>query len=368
MCDPFRCERMERMSVAVIVASNREEGIAEFVRQWDIRESDLYKVFVIEDGPIRTFDLPACVSHHAHKDIPEGMKDLVPRRTSAIKSLGIYFAWREECEHFLVLDDDCLPSFRYPNLESLIHAHLAILHRGIRAEEYEGRFFSTLEGDYARGFPDSEKLRITVPVQVSVGSWCGVPDLDGRTQLRYELKGVPMPQGNFRSQIVTKGVSYAFSGMHVFFSRSVAPYMFFFPTNDRFFRYDDIWLGFVLKRLLDGQGLAMHHSGEIFVLHSRLSVSTRNHELESRNEGYAVNDHFYRSVRSTCAMAFPSVRELFEAIKTEAGMPYFSDVLDRYLKWIGLFAKESAFEAGIPAERIEQEAMSGQAPALARTI
>lgn len=356
------------MSVAVIVASNREPGIAEFVRQWNVRESDLYKLFVVEDGPVRTFDLPPCVRHVAHRDIPDGMEELVPRRTSAVKSLGIYFAWREEHEHFLVLDDDCLPSFRYPNLETLIHAHLAILHRGVRAEDHEGRFFSTLESDYARGFPDSEKLRTTVPVEVSVGSWCGIPDLDGRTQLRYEQQGAPMPQGMFGNRIVPKGVSYAFSGMHVCFSRAVAPYMFFFPTNDRFFRYDDIWLGFVLKRLLDGQGLALHHSGEIFVLHSRLSVSTRNHELESRNEGYAVNDHFHRAVRGTSAKAFPTIRELFETIKDEAGMPYFSDVLDRYLQWIGLFTRETGSGPEASPDRAARDAVAGPRRVLARTI
>lgn len=332
------------MKTAIIIASNRKNSIEDFIQAWRFKSSKRYKVFVIEDGPSKTFNLPRFVKHYCWVDIPKKIRDLVPTKSSALKNLGFYFAYKQGYDYFLCLDDDVLPENSSQSIDDVISSHLKILNSKITKSRWAGRTFNTLAYDYPRGFPECEKEEDDklLDVKLSIGSWMNIPDIDGKTQMRYEKSHRPFPKHNMQDFIIPCGQLGPICGMHLFFDRDALPYMYFFPTLDTFYRWDDIWMGFLLKVICDEKQWCIHHSGSIALNHSRASDSKKNYELESKNDGYDVNDEFYMQASTSDSNRIGGSGKKFfhyllNHMKDSMGMPYFNEALDYYEKWVGLF-------------------------------
>jgi hypothetical protein len=342
------------MRTAVIVSSGNGAGIGEFLRRWGVSESDLYAVIVIEDSVRKSFTLPDHVRHYAYEDVPEHMGTLVPRHAAGLKNLGLYFGYVQGFDYFLLLDEDCYPSFSHPTLEALIHAHLSVLGRTTRIEEQEGTCFMGSDSGYAHGFPDSEKTGLTIPHKLSVGACYEDPDHDRRMRLCRLATGSYVPAGRFRTSTIQKGVAYVLTGGHACLDRDLVPYMYCFPAEGKYHKYGEIWLGFMLKRVMDFLGFAMVHAGEIIVVRAASSAESGALEAEDRGSARLVNDLFFRAIRSSYGQHFPGVRQLFSHIRHEIGIPYFVRMLSNHERWIQCLIEDP--RRSLPLQNLPHEA------------
>ncbi len=190
----------------------------------------------------------------------------------------MYLAWKNGCEYIITLDDDCYPQ-ACPK-HSFIERHLQAFKRD--------RWFRTIEGDQPRGIP-YERLG-HLPIRVNHGLWLDVPDLDGPTSLvRIREPRTPLlPTG---SAVVPPGMAFPLSGMNVCYHRSVVPAAYQLLMGLEmvgFDRFDDIWSGLLLKRVLDYMGWYVT-TGEPFVRHAKLS----NRFFNLRQEALALQIHEY---------------------------------------------------------------------------
>ncbi len=185
----------------------------------------------------------------------------------------MYLAWREGCDFIITLDDDC-----YPEADDFIERHLESFRRD--------RWFRTIAGDSPRGLP-YERLG-QLPVALNHGLWSESPDLDGPTSLMRirEPRSPILPRAH---EVVPPGMALPLCAMNVCYRRDVIPaaynLLMGFETEG-FDRFDDIWSGLILKRVLDYMGWYAT-SGEPFVRHVRRS----NPFVNLRREALGIQIH-----------------------------------------------------------------------------
>lgn len=209
-------------------------------------------------------------------------KDLLFRKTDAIRNMGFIEAAKLDADYILTLDDDVHP----PAGSDPIQEHLDVLQRRVpiswmnTAQEeyvswkmvdgepgYPDRHRATFDQGpiYLRGFPYG--IRDESPVKVSHGVWVNVPDFDGRTQLELgkcqecggtggvdsggtrpdgEPIDLPCPNKNCKNGYdgsrlpyslpyfrgpVPKGCYFPFCGMNVMVRKEALPYLYFAPMG-----------------------------------------------------------------------------------------------------------------------------------------
>ncbi len=97
-------------SVAIIVPTIREKEINLFLEKWDF--PDYCKVYIIEDNPEKKFKLSKNVHFHGSWQDFEEMEDswiFSKKCGGGIRSYAFYRGWKDGCDYFCSLDDDCLP-------------------------------------------------------------------------------------------------------------------------------------------------------------------------------------------------------------------------------------------------------------------
>lgn len=263
------------MDIAVVIATNRERCMKEWLAEWeqDLRDA---RVIVVEDGPEASFDLDAGyrdLSHHAWADIDgdlAGRSWIIPRRTSAVKSYGFLKAHNEGADAIWTLDDDCYPEPAWRG------DYLRVIEDRLSEDRGQDSWWNTLghSGMHPRGYPYG--IRETRrPVMIHHGLWSGVPDLDGITALDHPDWQVPEPWLH-EVKTVPRGM-FPMCGMNLAFRREMTPAMYFMLMGHGadgnhwgFDRFDDIWAGLFAKRICDHLGYAVT-SGSPSIRHTKES-------------------------------------------------------------------------------------------------
>lgn len=264
--------------IACVVPTIRPECWDSFVIAWQ-QEFLRHKVELIK---VQDGDSPY-VEHndkkHYVKDIMGSESDLIYNKSDCVRNLGFAYVAKhlKEADLILTFDDDVLP------LDETIAMHSYMLNRKVPTS-----WISTMINDYPRGFPYA--LRGESEVVLSHGVWEGVKDWDAPTQL---TRG--NPEAVFYQGPIPKGVHFPMCGMNVMFKRKLLPYMYYAPMGYRvgMDRFADIWLGVVVKRVIDENNWAAV-TGYSKVWHDRASNVWAN--LRKEAPGLELNESFWMGV------------------------------------------------------------------------
>jgi len=269
------------MLIGVCVPTAREASIASFLEAWRPHfDRDDVLLFVHEDRASKSFtpDLPR-LRHTAQEDIDRELGAaawIIPRGSGACRSFPMYLAWKERCDYIITLDDDCHPESS--GGERFIDRHIESFERD--------RWFRTIAGDEPRGVPYA-RLGL-LPVALNHGLWSDVPDLDGPTSLvrLREPRTALLPRAH---EVVPPGMAFPLCAMNVCYRRDVIPAAYNLLMgleSNGLDRFDDIWSGLILKRVIDYMGWYVT-TGEPFVRHQRQS----NPFLNLRREALGIQIH-----------------------------------------------------------------------------
>lgn len=194
----------------------------------------------------------------------------MPHKSAASRNIGHYIAYREGFDVIVALDYDCRtrPGWLETHLEALgpcVDAPaLSPTHPGGWINPVDSRFPVGGTPAYARGFPyewrtpelaEVRRTTATGDVVLNLGLWDEILDLNGIDKLFGGEPGDPgVDPGPSRVALGNIPVC----GMNTAFVRELTPAYYFLPDlwvdGWQLSRHDDIWGGYVTKRLMDRRG------------------------------------------------------------------------------------------------------------------
>lgn len=254
-------------------------------------------LIIVEDHPTKEITTPTkgflSIHHYTWNDIRSDFgKDewIFPRQNAGIRSYGFWKAHVLGADVVITLDDDC-----YPTKDDFVSGHLDNL-----ASAAPASWFPTFPHPsymYTRGFP--YEVRGVYKTVVSHGLWSNKMDLDAKTQL--SIGDVNVEAYPSIRQFVPFGYYFPMSSMNLAFTREVIPLMYF-PLMGKdpdgkpwgFDRYDDIWAGVIVKKILDHHKLAVVN-GSPFVEHVKASDPIVN--LEKEKSGMEKNEALWKQLQ-----------------------------------------------------------------------
>lgn len=174
------------------------------------------------------------------------------------RNFGFLYAYKQNYDIIITLDDDC-----FPISNTYFHEHISKL------SSYDTQFFNVLEAfenipedikKYgARGYPTIENKKF--PIVINQGLWHGDLDLPAFTFdkiLNSKDGKVPSPLSKeavvAKNFIIPKGKFSTVCGMNISFLREVVPafpWTYQDPDGYGINRYDDIWSGLFIKKIID---------------------------------------------------------------------------------------------------------------------
>jgi hypothetical protein len=241
--------------------------------------------------------------------------DLIPRRSHAETSFGLLWAWNQPSVRYVVLlDDDTVPiqtlDYFGKHIKNLEYS--GTVTRVSSDKNWVNVLFQNFERHrlYPRGYPYScmgETVRLeerswSRRVYVSQGLWTVAPDIDAVRALvtgsQKEPSAIETEEHDFPySFTVAPGHFLTVSSMNLAVRRSVIPAFYQLPMDDNPYgigRFDDIWSGVFLKRILDSVG------GEIMTGHPLCQhhKAPRNifRDLLLESSGLELNEHLWKLV------------------------------------------------------------------------
>lgn len=268
----------------LVIPSIRENYLKYFFDSWK-DYGDWDSVVVIEDNPKKTFDINInCpLYHYSHEEIQFDLKEdswIISKKDSACRVYGFLIAKRLGAQYVLSLDDDCC---NYGNIP-ICASHLNAINSFKICKETIGM--------RSRGFPYRNFGKI-VPV-CNMGLWTKVGDWSALQSLSdTNLENYFLPQKG--SYLAHPNHRYPFCGMNIFFNIDVIPAMYFPLMGIEFFRYDDIWAGWIFQKIFQHLGLCWS-IGEPFVEHSRASDVFTN--LVKEASGLRTNEMLWELINS----------------------------------------------------------------------
>src|SRR5581483_383925 len=185
--------------------------------------------------------------------------DAIPHKSAATRNFGHVVAYREGFDVIIALDYDCRPR------PSWMREHLDALGPVRDAEALQAQWINPIEqpGIYARGYPYEYRnaeaaptpRRTTGNVVVNMGLWDNILDMNGVDKLQREVPADPGPSGE-RTRVALGNIPVC--GMNTAFIAELTPAYFFLPDiwieGWQLSRHDDIWGGYILKKLMDRRG------------------------------------------------------------------------------------------------------------------
>tara|TARA_Y100000310_G_scaffold177773_1_gene177782 strand:- start:5011 stop:5904 length:894 start_codon:yes stop_codon:yes gene_type:complete len=292
--------------LTVIVATNRPESYKKFKELWQDK-LDLLPVF---DDDI------------TYKEIYEALRKdawIIPHKSDAIASWGIYKAWKRGDEFILSMSDDCYPT------DDDINQHILNFNIPVRVFKSTCKF--RVRGvPYKR--PDLEGV-----VVMSHGLWENIPDLDASSQLTLQK----FPEVNNYEETKVMTGYWPMCNMNVAFKREIAPLMYFGLMGEGwpYDRFGDIWCGIVAQKIMKHLGLYAV-SGHPFIHHDRASDPIRN--LVKEAPGVEVNEYFWErvdEVQLTKTSVEDCYLELWDKIDLQG--EYWKKRKEATKIWINLF-------------------------------
>jgi hypothetical protein len=203
----------------------------------------------------------------------------LPHKSAASRNFGHYLAWRDGYDVIFALDYDCRPR------PGWLESHLSTLTSVTDAPAVQGEWINsiTAPGFYARGYPyeyrnaEASVVHDAVAsgeVKLNMGLWDGILDLNGVDKLAAEPPAEPgLREGPNRVALGNIPVC----GMNNAFRAELTPAYFFLPDlwidGWQLSRHDDIWGGYVVKKLMDLRG-------DLFTFGSPVVEHTKQTRLE----------------------------------------------------------------------------------------
>jgi hypothetical protein len=316
------------LKTTVVIPTIRPEMMPKFLQDWQEELKDAH-IIVVEDHPTRSLSLEGGnVSHYCQADVTDAkLDDVIPFFTCAIANFGFLQAKADKPDFIVMLNDDVKP------LTSLfLQTHAAAL--GEFAVD-ESAWVNTGTGVWARGVPYRNRARHSTCV-VNHGLWAGNPDLDALTSLYLGRVASEMPFEPC-NRVIPVGRYFPFSDINFAFTTSALPMMFLAPMGKGypFWRFEDVWMGVVLKKVCDHLGLAVR-SGMPLVKHTRASNVWAN--LRGEATALEFNEMFWQQVDSlvlTGRQVGDCMNEIGESF-VKSGDTYLERYGTSILRWVEL--------------------------------
>ena len=188
----------------------------------------------------------------------------MPHKSAASRNVGHYIAFHEGFDVIVALDYDCRTRSGW------LQAHLGALTKAVEAPALApltpNGWVNSIDapGVYARGYPyewrtpelaEIEVTTVTGEVKINMGIWDGILDLNGVDKLQGGEPGDPGLATDV-NRIALGNIPVC--GMNTAFAAELTPAYFFLPdlwvNGWQLSRHDDIWGGYVVKKLMDLRG------------------------------------------------------------------------------------------------------------------
>jgi hypothetical protein len=328
---------MKKQEIFVVIPTIRT---LDFLKSWKDEFRDCTGI-IVEDHKTKEIPTPKGVfkkvHHYSWKDIDTDLGKnswIIPRKAAAIRSYGFLKSHQLGADVIVTLDDDC-----YPYEEGFIQKHVKNL-----SEIVPDHWFPTNPFPgywFTRGFPYDPTVRKGRRVVVSHGIWVNNLDYDAPTHLlhlgesfNHNLRfGYPIPSGYY----------FPWCIMNVAFLREITPLTYLLLMgHDRkgkswgFERFDDIWAGIFMKKILDYLGLAVL-TGSPIVEHKRASNPFKNLQMESK--GIAFNEELWKTV-DRVELTQKDTISIYQELLSKVVFPkerYFRDVKKAIITWLSCF-------------------------------
>jgi len=284
----------------------------------------------------------------------------MPHKSAASRNIGHYIAWKEGFDVIIALDYDCLtrPGWFETHLDAVGHRVGAT---GIRPLADNGwvnpitNAFPNGDAVYARGYPyewrTPELARVTEDsatgdVVLNLGVWDGILDLNGIDKLYGGEPGDPgVPAGPPRIALGNIPIC----GMNTSFVADLTPAYYFLPdlwvNGWQLSRHDDIWGGYITKRLMDRTGDLLSFGGPV-VGHTkqtrleRVVVLEQWMHLMSMPFYDLVDDAASRVDEGTYAQMFGHfVEEYLRLVEKSTAPSHYRDVYRQLGDWMARWAR-----------------------------
>jgi hypothetical protein len=231
----------------------------------------------------------------------------IPHKSSASRNFGHYLAYREGFKVIIALDYDCRLQ------RGWLEEHLSCLGAAVDAPALRARWINTIEapGFFARGFPYEyrggdhapEETRASGEIKLNMGVWDQILDINGIDKLQCEPPLDPGLRG--QTNHVALG-NLPICGMNTAFTADLVPAYFFMPdvwvNGWQMSRHDDIWGGYVVKKLMDVRG-DLASFGRPVVNHMR--QSNLNKVIVVEHYMHLMSTYFYEVVDDAAARVTP---------------------------------------------------------------
>lgn len=316
---------MKKSEIAIVIPTIRN---LDFLVSWKQEFKDCIGI-IVEDHPNKEIKTPTKyfkkVFHYSWLDIDREMGKnswIISRKNSGIRCFGFLKAWQINTDIIITLDDDC-----YPTSKKFIQSHLDNLNQ--KAPE---KWFSTFphpKYNFTRGFP--YRVRDKYPVVMSHGLWSGALDLDAKTEKKFgrpNLPGYNLPL----KQFVPFGYYFPMCVMNLAFTKEISPlmYMPLMGENNKgdnwgYDRFDDIWAGIFVKKILDHLKLSIV-VGSPFIEHRKKSDIKKSFIKEAK--GLEMNEQLWQQI-DKIKLNSKTVKGTYLELCQKAPFPK-----TRYFKWL----------------------------------
>lgn len=306
----------------------------DFLKAWQDEFADCHLI-VVEDHPKREIKIPnknfLSIKHFCWSEINRDLGRnawIVSRENAGIRCYGFWKAYQEGAEVIITIDDDC-----YPVGKGFVKSHLENL--SLKAPQGWFPTFPHAQFLYTRGIP--YKIRDKYPVVLSHGLWSGAIDLDGRTEL--EIGRVNLYPFNHPLRVfIPLGYFFPMCTMNLAFKREITPLMYFPLMGQNWLhdRFDDIWAGIFVKKILDHLGLAVV-SGSPLVDHRKASDPAANFQREKR--GMKTNEILWKKVQQV-QLTKKTPKDCYLELTKKIKFPkekYFAKLKEAMMIWASLF-------------------------------
>lgn len=377
------------METLVVIASIRRlDNIVEYIENFQTFGHDFSIIVIDEAAPkdiaLRSYnhsllDKLLDAEDYAFfglKERREWMKshgvlkeDFIPLRCHAETSFGFLFAWalRDKYDMILEIDDDTCPAYLDVDF---IKLHWRALCEGADRVIKGNPWVNPILGggyieEFPRGFPYSQRKSFfqqlfgdtsQKPSKLNQGLWCGALDLDAldlvskgemdgrflvqRKEMDYYMKDSP----SFR---VGDGSLTTVCSMNAAFVPDIIPAFYQLYMNIPTYigvldRFDDIWSGLFLKKILDIRGESMTF-GAPFCYHDKAPRDVFK-DFQAELPGILLNEDLWKIVQSFNSDAddyialYRQLTDHIDASKTDIQAGKFIDFIEKQCKYMHLWS------------------------------
>lgn len=279
----------------------------------------------------------------------------MPHKSAASRNVGHYIAYKEGFDVIVALDFDC------GTRDGWLDAHLACLDKVVEAPAVrpviDNGWLNSIDlpGVYARGYPYElrtpslaavEPATATGEVKLNMGVWDGILDMNGVDKLQGGEPGDPGLTAEV-NRIALGNIPVC--GMNTAFAAELTPAYFFLPDlwidGWQLSRHDDIWGGYVVKKLMDLRGDLFAY-GHPVVEHTKQTRLERVVVLEQWM--HLLSMGFYDLVDAAVAEVAPGeyvdmyaqfVEEYERAVAASTLPPHYVGVYRELGEWMARWSK-----------------------------